>query len=392
MKTVPITFIALAFLGGSITSGTAQKAWETWEPLNFYIAQGPEGSCGDGCSKWIAAEGTIGPNSAAHLRTFLTRLGQERLPIFFNSPGGLLQESFVIGRLLRERAMTASVGWTLVEGCDQLSKEAFDKCDALKGSGKKLPARIRTGIGGCYSACVTAFLGAKTRWVHPDSRLSVHASKPVVVKGKLIRQRDPADKSAPARNERSWRDYVREMGIKQDLVDTSLKTPHQELHHLTRDEIINFGIDPRQSLETPWTYIPHMEDRGVVEKLLVETVGNSQKEFPTSKLEFSCSGFNLLSLNYFRGLSKERARTPRLELVAGSLRTQMHFRESAPNIWIEMQREFERYTAFPDRDFIASAKTNGISVNEIRESAAPSGLLTIAPAGFTEAFDKFKCS
>jgi hypothetical protein len=57
-------------------------------PMIFYLAKGENGACGTDCNEWIAAEGQIETGSAQQLRTFLTRLGKRKLPIFFHSPGG----------------------------------------------------------------------------------------------------------------------------------------------------------------------------------------------------------------------------------------------------------------------------------------------------------------
>src|SRR5437879_1702092 len=58
-------------------------------PLVFYIAKGETDACGQGCSEWIAAEGYFDLGAAQRLRTFLTHFGGRKLPIFFQSPGGI---------------------------------------------------------------------------------------------------------------------------------------------------------------------------------------------------------------------------------------------------------------------------------------------------------------
>src|SRR5439155_1557214 len=93
------------------------KAAPRSPPMTFYLAKGDEGVCGPGCSEWIAAEGQIEANSAQQLRAFLGRLGKRKLPIFFHSPGGNVTTSTVMGRLLRERDMTAGVSETMPLAC-----------------------------------------------------------------------------------------------------------------------------------------------------------------------------------------------------------------------------------------------------------------------------------
>src|SRR3954468_17290119 len=83
-------------------------------PMVFYLAQGEPNSCGPGCDQWIAAEGAITHGTAERMRAFLKRYADKR-PIYFNSPGGITTESIAIGRVLRERGMTARVARTIVE-------------------------------------------------------------------------------------------------------------------------------------------------------------------------------------------------------------------------------------------------------------------------------------
>src|SRR5262245_22719098 len=74
-------------------------------PMIFYLAKGENGTCGTDCNEWIAAEGQIETDSAQLLRTFLTRLGKRKLPIFFHSPGGNVTASMSMGRLLDRKSV-----------------------------------------------------------------------------------------------------------------------------------------------------------------------------------------------------------------------------------------------------------------------------------------------
>ena len=121
-------------------------------PMNFVVAKGEPNACGPNCSEWIAAEGTIDADAPKRLRDLLTSLTERKLPIFFDSPGGIggagIEE---IGRLLRERKMTAGVSRTV-------------------------EAELHN-VAGCSSACVYALIGADARHVPPGARIGVHTSK-----------------------------------------------------------------------------------------------------------------------------------------------------------------------------------------------------------------------
>src|SRR5258708_25471646 len=125
-------------------------------PMIFYLAKGDDDACGPGCGEWIAAEGQIEADTAQRLRTFLNRLDKRKLPIFFHSPGGNGTTSTVMGRLLRERDVTAGVSETIPVGCADASEQA---CRALKQSGQGLPSTLRN-MAICNSACVVALIGA----------------------------------------------------------------------------------------------------------------------------------------------------------------------------------------------------------------------------------------
>ena len=96
----------------------AQKAPSGFEmALQVYLAKGEANACGDGCSEWIAAEGYFDNGAAGRMRAFLQRHGARKLPVYFHSPGGDGAAAMAIGRLLRERGLTAGVGMTIPRAC-----------------------------------------------------------------------------------------------------------------------------------------------------------------------------------------------------------------------------------------------------------------------------------
>src|SRR5688572_16811022 len=94
----------------------AQSGTPDRTPMLFYLAKGGPDACGPGCSEWIAAEGYIDPRAAQRFRAFLKPLRAAKPPVFFQSQGGIQGQAVEIGRIMRERAMTASVSRTLPEG------------------------------------------------------------------------------------------------------------------------------------------------------------------------------------------------------------------------------------------------------------------------------------
>ena len=90
------------------------------EPLAtdaFLPGEGCGGRLRAGCSEWIAAEGNIDEDAPERLRDFLVSLNGRDIPIFFNSGGGYMGKARELGRILRERKISAGVGRTIPTGC-----------------------------------------------------------------------------------------------------------------------------------------------------------------------------------------------------------------------------------------------------------------------------------
>ena len=157
-----------------------------------------------------------------------------RLPIFFNSTGGSLAQSYAIGRLLRERKMMASVGATIPEDCR--TGNAMDaSCRAIVRSMPALKAQLRLTGAICHSACVYALIGGSVRQIPEGALLGVHA--PIRPSSRAATD----DQFHAAR-----RRYAVQMGVDPELVELADKTPHVNLRILTRDEIVRFQIETQR--------------------------------------------------------------------------------------------------------------------------------------------------
>jgi len=287
-------------------------------PMVFYLAKGEEGACGPGCSEWIAAEGQIVAASAQQLRAVLNRLGKRKLPIFFHSPGGNVTASTVMGRLLREREMTASVSETIPVGCAHLSEQA---CRALKQSGQVLPATLRN-VAACNSACVFALIGAKVRYVPPGARLGVHSSRVVIFRldgGKIdasSKQMASLQKARLAELNVETRRYVQDMKIDVRMFDLAAKVPHDDIHYLSRDEIVAFGIDSRAAPEAQWIAAEMIPQKLWAMKFFVEARGEGHSELRSNMIRLECASQRQARIDYFRGLgSEERPIRRKVELA-----------------------------------------------------------------------------
>jgi hypothetical protein len=270
-------------------------------PLLFYLAKGEPNACGAGCSEWIAAEGQFDSGAAERFRNFLKQLSGRTLPIYFYSPGGLTDNGLAIGRMLRERGMTAGVARTIPEGC--IGKSAAT-CHALKRSGATLVARWRGINAGCNSSCVYALIGAKVRHVPPGARVGIHTSKvPYIGEWeRLFANAQLASFNLELHN------YIHEMGINDDLYGAIQRVPFEKVHILSRNELARLRIDTSSFEETPWTVVEASPtQRASVIKLFTHANGTRQDDFRTSLVRLSCGDVQQINVRYERELALDKS-------------------------------------------------------------------------------------
>jgi hypothetical protein len=358
-------------------------------PIVFYAAKGQPDACGPGCSEWIAAEGQFDVGAPQRLRTFLARHGAStaradspngrKLPIFFHSSGGLQDQAIAIGRLLREREMTAGVSRTIPAGCVGASDEA---CRALKQSGKKLDAELRS-VASCNSACVYARLGVHSGrliQVRPYGRVEFmsHSSSPA------------CDKARFAEMNAKLQRYLREMRMDAGLFELASRIPHEQIHYLSRDEIVRFGIDLREFQESRWMAMEAQPQPFSIFKFVVEAKGAGRKEFRTSVIRVACAASGRVLTGYLRGLGSDETSAARSIKFALDSRS-LAFGEKASIAKIDALDtggSFDtRYAYGPSAFFEAAAARGSIDVIEAdpADPAAPPRTTRLSTDGLSNA-------
>jgi hypothetical protein len=297
-----------ALVAGTNAAPAEPQPAQVWPPIVFYVAKGDPNACGRGCGEWIAAEGMIDANAPRRLRDLLSRLGQRKLPIFFHSPGGSVEAGLAIGRLMRERRMTAGVGRSIPRGCDPL-QEHEAACDNLKRTGRELLSELRTARTLCNSSCVYALIGAAVREVEAGARIGVHEiavsryderGLPVPLDRKTLSQDQLTQlRAAEVRLAR----YIEEMGIDKALFEAAAQIGSERVRYLSLNEIARFGIDPREFQESRW-----MLDEGppgplAVLKFVVEAKGSEPKEYRITRIRLTCGRPAEIRVEYHRELS-----------------------------------------------------------------------------------------
>ncbi len=277
-------------------------------PIVFFLAKGDANACGVGCSEWIAAEGTFDAGADERLRAVLKRLGGRKLPIFFHSPGGAVSAGLAIGRLMRQRGLTAGVGWTVPAGCDP-KQQREPACDKLKRSGRDLVAVLDTGHTMCNSSCVFALVGAAVREVGAGVQLGVHsisfALKRVDAEGHVTRKPAPMTPAVEHKAMEVWyariSAYLREMGISQGLLTAAREIEYSRLRFLPRDEVVAFGIDRREAVEGMWWFVEQTSGPSALKVIEENRAGAFRKDF----LRLTCRGASALRLLYARELGAD---------------------------------------------------------------------------------------
>jgi hypothetical protein len=266
-------------------------------PLTFYVAKGAPNACGKGCNTWIAAEGGFDLGAVARFKQFLKTTSNRGLPIFFYSPGGVAQNAMTVGRIMRALKMTAGVAKTTPVECvtAKLSEKA---CHQLKSSGRELAADLSDSKGVCASACVYALIGASTRDIAPGAILGIHAGLPVSIynDGRVALGSAAVKRKVKARLQA----YIAEMGVDPALLDVAEATSHDQIRVLTRDEIVQFKIDPRSVVETLWALQVPPSGNAYLAKRVAQVKGDENAVYQQRTLAISCakSPSNLI-LAYF---------------------------------------------------------------------------------------------
>lgn len=221
--------------------------------LTIYLAKGAPDACGPGCDRWIAIEGQIDQDAASRVRRFLAGVKDLQRPIYLHSPGGNVEQSYAIARLLRSRKAIARVGRTIATAC-AAGTQIDAACLKIKNATGEVEAELTTYHAMCNSACGYLFLGAASREVAPDAALAVHNSRLIL----QLHGNPPPEVVAEARRRRiasADRDraaFIAAMGISRELDTLIHSVKFESLHVLTRPELYRFGIDTRPLAETMW--------------------------------------------------------------------------------------------------------------------------------------------
>jgi hypothetical protein len=242
------------------------------------------------------------------------------------------------------------------------------------------------------------------RQIPPGAQLGVHSGRLVrvsAVDGNV--RASPTGRSAAnqkaktAEFEAQLRRYTDEMGVDPGLLDLALRTPFEQIHFLSRDEIAGFGIDTRLFQETRWAAANSAKTPLAVFKLLTEAKGSNGKEYRTSLIRLACRNSSQVVLAYMRGLASSEVGQPTaIKVTLGNRdisfsRTRGEFRYEA----IDAGATFDtRLISVPIEFFEAAAASESIDITETGAGLESGRVSKLSTVGLRDALEalRHECS
>jgi hypothetical protein len=190
-------------------------------------AEQPAGPCGRACRTWISAVGPVTDRTPDDFAAFAGHNDVQGATLVLDSEGGSVVDTIKLGRALRARDVTTTVGTTVVGTAPDGSRTV-----ALS------PAAA------CESMCAFVLLGGTRRYVPPEARILVHQIW-------LAKKRERPESASYTAGEivlverdiGSLASYTIEMGGGIELLEAALRVPPwQPLYQLSGDEVLRMGL------------------------------------------------------------------------------------------------------------------------------------------------------
>jgi len=179
-----------------------------------YPAHGEFGACGEDCSHWLAAEGTVHWDGHKRIIAGLDRLADRRRPVFIDLRGQSdLGVAISIGRIFRGRGIDVGVGRTIPDQCRGVSES---DCIALKLSGASLDASL-SSIDTCELPCIFMLAGGVRRTLPEDTTVLIHGTQLFSRLGLNIA--DDHRRGLHARFREQTKLYFAQMGVDPTIAD-----------------------------------------------------------------------------------------------------------------------------------------------------------------------------
>jgi hypothetical protein len=251
LAAVALTAIALSAAGFGCAAPAPEANPAAAPPMRFVRVKSDGAACRPDCPEWISAEGKIVAGSADALARVIAKLGDRRLPILINSPGGSVRDAMAMGRLIRAKRLAVAIAHTEIAPCPASARQCPERFGAAQAWGAY-----------CASACVLALAGGVERYVSPLAFVGVHQLTEVVRKTRvqrayavrylefaglkielsrtLVRERRSTTTTRRAADkgvDDSVEGYLEAMGVRDPVMKLTLATSSRDVRWLTAEEL-----------------------------------------------------------------------------------------------------------------------------------------------------------
>lgn len=276
MSRVPVTLLTAILLGVSVLTPEAiaqrappartSEALPRTTPMQVVLARLASPTCEPACPEWIAMQGDIDEQTLPQVRRMLEVIGPRKVPIVIDSPGGVVNDSFTIGRLIRAKGLDVIVGKTLFKPC----ADSDSQCRKIKPTAahQAIPA---TSPGRCASSCAFILAAGARRFVGQQAFVGVHQIRtvrtevlrryrvwtreqsgvPVVTKRELVSEKQLGERVVNTKLSDRVYDriskYFAEMGIGAKVTVLLKATPPTEIHWISRQDLIETAMATDQA-------------------------------------------------------------------------------------------------------------------------------------------------
>lgn len=217
-----LTMVILLRIGSSAFAEEAPEIDVYETEMTFAVVREGKALCEPTCTEWISAFGKIEVDTDNKLKVVFEKLGNRKLPIIIESPGGDTRAALRIGRMIRKRGLDVAVGHTHYIGC----RPSTNGCEPLYRRDEAYTGRVSAGGARCDSACTYVFMGGINRYVHPASPFGVHLGSGKYLSNDFASGLTPVETSDEESMEIATKakpnvaDYFKEMGIRPELIPT----------------------------------------------------------------------------------------------------------------------------------------------------------------------------
>ncbi len=273
------------------------------EPMAFELVTNDPDLPESQQTRWIAAKGSIIPDTAKTFEAFARGTPLGGLTIYFDSPGGSVTGGIDLGEALRRANARVAIGRSTPVGTQAVRPPG--------GPNVLSRHQLAPNSGQCNSSCGYAFLGGRTRTISSNAFFGVHMFWPSDRTDQLYQQKyGAADIERAQRIAGRLAAYIQRMGVDVRMLELAGTTPHRApIRQLTRQEIISLKI---ATIEFDVPQVPREGNWGLAvsensARLLTGGSWSSPgRPDVRYQLEFGCSGYpGFHNVRFEQAISKQ---------------------------------------------------------------------------------------